>query len=201
MFDLFIVIVFLWAIISGWRNGLLNELASLGGHLVGLVLACVVYSAFGTSLAVTGSRTEMVLNIVAFFILWIIVPIVLGFAASILTKFLRPLGLGFVNRIGGVALSIVKFTLLLACSLSAMTALGILDEQKAAESRLYTPLKSIVAEVIDWAIDDDIRAIQPADGPATTDGDTLWIDVPHNAEQPAKGIKADRAASTSPAKH
>lgn len=208
MFDIFIVIVLLWAIISGWRNGLLTELVSLGGHILGLILACIVYSSLGKYLAVEGTHTSMIINIVAFFILWVIIPIVLGFAANTLVKFLKPIGLGLVNSLGGAALSLVKFTLLLSCTLAAMSALGILDEKKTTDSRLYTPVKSVLGQVIDWAIDDEIRTIDPSEGVGTYNGDTLWVDVPHktDAAQPetdksSKGIKADRPAVSTSAKN
>lgn len=182
MFDVFIIIVFVWAIISGWRNGLLTELVSLGGHLAGLVVACIVYSLLGKHLAVSGSRTAMILNIVAFFIIWIIVPIVLGLAANTLTHFMKPLHIRGLNNAAGAAISTLKFTILLSAVFAAMTALGILNEEKANDSRLYNPLKTLLAGAVDWAIDDNIRAINPTQGTGTYNGDTLWVDVPHKAD-------------------
>lgn len=199
MFDIFIIIVLLWAIISGWRNGLLCELTSLCGHLSGLLVAVIIYSMCGKYLAVTGTHLSMVTSVVAFFALWIILPIALGLAANTLTKIMRPLGLGMVNSLGGVVVSLLKFTVLLSCVLAAMSAIGILDEQKTENSRLYNPLKGVVGTIIDWAIDDDIRPMTPAEQSAVSNSDTLWVDVQQakdsirRAEQ-NKGIQAARPA-------
>lgn len=202
MFDIFIIIVLLWAIISGWRNGLLCELTSLCGHLSGLLVAVIIYSMCGKYLAVTGTHLSMVTSVVAFFALWIILPIALGLAANALTKIMRPLGLGMVNSLGGAIVSLFKFTVLLSCVLAAMSAIGILDEQKTENSRLYNPLKGVVGAIINYAIDDEIRPITTDKQSNVSNGDTLWVDVQQvkdslrRAEQhkgllPAKPAKAN----------
>lgn len=177
MLDIFIIIVIIWATFSGWRNGLLRELTSSLGYLVGLFLAATCYSTFGEYLAVNGTESNMMTSIIAFFILWVIVPISLGLAANILTKVVNHLHLGTLNRIGGAAVSLAKFTILLSCILSVMSALGILNEQRTEESRLYLPIKGVVSSVIDSIIDDDVRPMEQVDQPASA-GDTVWIERP-----------------------
>lgn len=177
MLDIFIIVVAVWAIFSGWRNGLVKELSSSLGYLVGLFIAASCYSTFGKYLAVNGTESNMITSIGAFFILWIIVPIALGLAANLMTKVLNSLHLGFINRAVGSVVSLFKFTVLLSCILSVMNALGILDEERTAESSLYLPVKGMVSSVIDSVIDDEVRPMQQVDRPATA-GDTVWIDVP-----------------------
>lgn len=109
MIDIFIIVVLLWALFSGWRSGFVKEVTSLIGALVGLLIAATCYSAFGEYLAVNGSETNMVTSVIAFFLLWIIVPIVLGFAANVLTKSLKGLHLGMPNSILGAVVSALKY--------------------------------------------------------------------------------------------
>lgn len=178
MLDIFIIIVAVWAVFSGWRNGLFKELAAGVGYLAGLLIAASCYSAFGEYLAVNGTQTNMVTSIIAFFILWIVAPIALGLAANILTKVLDRAHLGSINRLAGSGVSLLKFTILLSCVLSVMSALGILNEQRTRDSVLYEPVKNMLSSAIDWAIDDDVRPMEQVDGPATTAGDTTWIEIP-----------------------
>lgn len=178
MLDIFILIVVVWALFSGWRNGLVKELAAGMGYLVGLFIAATCYSTFGEFLAVNGSQGNMVTSIIAFFILWVISPIALGLAANIMTKVLKRVHLGGINRAAGAGVSLLKFTILLSCVLSVMSALGILNEQRTKESVLFEPVKGMLSSVIDFVIDDDIRPMQQADKPATTAGDTVWMDLP-----------------------
>lgn len=177
MLDIFIIVVILWALFSGWKNGLVKEIASFGGYLFGLFIAATCYSSFGEYLAVNGTESNMLTSIVAFFILWIITPIVLGLAANVFTKVLKSLHLGGINSIAGAALSLVKFVMLLSCVLSAMSALHILNEERTNSSVLYNPVKSILSNTINWVMEDNVPAAQDNDD-TTTVSDTVWIDVP-----------------------
>ena len=82
MLDIFLLIVLLWAIYDGWHDGFVKQLASAVGFLLGLFVAATFYSTLGEYLTVDGSQTNMMTSVVAFFILWIIVPIALGFCGK-----------------------------------------------------------------------------------------------------------------------
>lgn len=179
MLDIFIIIVIVWAVFSGWRNGLVKEIASFGGYLFGLFIAASCYSTFGEYLAVNGSQGNMITSIIAFFILWVVSPIALGLAANVFTKVLKSLHLGGINSIAGAIVSFVKFTLLLSCILNVMSALRILNQERAESSVLYEPVRGMLSSVIDWVMDDSVTPMEHADRPATATGDTVWIDVPH----------------------
>lgn len=179
MLDIFIIVVAVWAVFSGWRNGLFKELAAGVGYLAGLLIAATCYSTFGEYLAVNGTQANMMTSVIAFFILWVVAPIALGLAANILTKVLDRAHLGGINRLAGSAVSLLKFTILLSCVLSVMSALGILNEQRTRDSMLYEPVKSVLSSAIDWAIADEVQPMEQVDGPATTTvGDTTWIELP-----------------------
>ena len=150
MLDLFIIVVILWSLYNGWRAGFIREALSTTGLLTGLLGASFVYSAFGDTLVIaTGNPINMVTNIIAFFLLWIIIPLVLGFAATLLTKMLGKLHLGSLNSAAGAALSFIKYLCLLSCILTAMHSLGILNEERVQKSVCYPP----VSGVLSWAVD------------------------------------------------
>lgn len=178
MLDIFVIIVAVWALFSGWRNGLVKEIASSIGFLLGLFIAATCYSHFAPYLAVNGTETNMFTSIVAFFILWIATPIVLGLVANILTRVFENLHLGGLNSIAGALVSLLKFTILLSCVFSAMSALHILNEERVAGSHLYAPVKGVVSSLVDYAIDapEQTQQFTPADRPATV-SDTIWVDT------------------------
>ena len=173
MLDLFILLVIAWSLFSGWRAGLVREISSTVGYLVGLFIAATCYASFGSYLSVSGSRSAMFTSLIAFALLWILVPVVLGFVANLLTRTLRGLHLGWLNSTLGAAVSLVKFSILLGCLLSAMSALGILNEERTASSRLYAPFRSVFSAAVDQVIP-HANSTAPAD---TTDTDTTWIEV------------------------
>lgn len=170
MIDVFICIVLLWAAWSGWRAGVVKELVSSLGFLVGLLAAALLYESFGEYLAVDGSESNMFTSLVAFFLLWIAVPIVLGLVANILTKCLKGMRLGMPNSILGALVGAVKYLLLLSCVFHVMGALHILNEDRTKGSVLYGPVQGVVAVFL------------PADSTATgrperveERADTVWV--------------------------
>lgn len=107
MFDIIILILLIIASVAGFRDGLLKQIASWVGFVVGLVVACNYAGTLGEK---TGFGV-----FVGFIILCVAVPIAFSWGASLITKVLdwTPF-VGTVNRLGGVALSVVKWALLLS---------------------------------------------------------------------------------------
>ena len=172
MIDLFILVLMIWAAFNGWRNGFIKEVVSSVGFLAGLLIAATCYSTFGEYLAVTGTETNMFTSVVAFFLLWIVGPIVLGLVANILTKALTGMQLGLPNSILGALVSLVKYVVLISCVLNVMQALHILNEEKTVDSKLYAP----VTGVLQWLWENH-GTLMPADEADTLKNDTVWVDM------------------------
>lgn len=172
MIDIFVVIMLLWAAWRGWQAGLLKEVVSTVGFLVGLFVAATCYKAFGEYLAVNGSETNMVTSIVAFLLLWIAVPIVLGLLANILTKALKGMHLGLPNSVLGALTGALKYFILLSCVFNAMNALHIMNEEKTGQSRLYKP----VTGALNLLFPSDSASVE-TDSAAVEKNDTVWVDM------------------------
>ena len=184
MLDLFILVVILWSLYNGWRAGFIREALSTTGLLVGLLGASFVYSTLGDALVIaTGNQVNMVTNIIAFFLLWIIIPLVLGFAATLLTKMLGKLHLGSINSASGAALSFIKYLCLLSCILTAMYSLGILNEERVQKSVCYPPVSGVLswavdavfAESNDASTDSSHQRTTPSNAKDNNASDTVWV--------------------------
>lgn len=184
--DIFIIVVALWAIINGWRNGFFKELVSGIGWLVGLAIAATCYSYLGEYLVMKGSEANIVTNIVAFFILWILVPIVLGLVATILTSALNGLQLGLPNSLLGAAVSLLKYAILISCVLNVMSALRILNESRTEGSKLFEPTKAMVSVLFNTFGQPNGQDSERASEKLPADfqpGDTLWVDMHKSQEK------------------
>ena len=184
MLDLFIIVVILWSLYNGWRAGFIREALSTTGLLVGLLGASFVYSTLGDALVIaTGNPINMVTNIIAFFLLWIIIPLVLGFAATLLTKMLGKLHLGSLNSAAGAALSFIKYLCLLSCILTAMHSLGILNEERVQKSVCYPPVSGVLSWTVDAVFAERNDASTDSSHQRTTSSnakdnnasDTVWV--------------------------
>ena len=118
----------------------------------------------------------MVLSVGMFLILWILLPLVFGLVANVLTRAIKGFQLGFFNSLLGVVFSVGKFALLLSCVLNMMTALDILGESKKAESHLYQPATQLLPFVSQQVEKQHNQAVQ------SEKNDTLWVDF--NGNQP-----------------
>lgn len=176
MIDIFIIVLLVWAGYSGWRAGFLKEVISTVGFLVGLLVATACYGAFGQYLTVDGSDTNMVTSIIAFLLLWIIVPIFLGLVANILTRALKGMKLGIPNSILGTLVSLIKYFILLSCILNVMDGLHILNKDRTESSYLYAP----VTGALRLFFPGDTTSVTPDEDKAHED--TLWVDMNHRGK-------------------
>lgn len=142
--DLFVVILLVWAILDGWRNGLIKELFNSLGVIAGLLVACGLYAVSGDFLAVNGSDTNMVTSIIAFLLLCLVMPLAFGFIANRLTAMIKGLHLGLPNSLLGAGVSVIKFVLLISFAFNMMSNLNILAEERTADSKLYGPVCSVL---------------------------------------------------------
>ena len=101
--DIISLSLLLYGAVMGLKNGLIKELASTAGFLVGIYLVWKYHCELGD-------------NILLCLLVWILVPVVFGLAASLVTKFLdfTIIG-GLVNRVLGAVVGTCKWGLLVLC--------------------------------------------------------------------------------------
>ena len=173
--DIFVVVVALYALWKGWSHGFLKELVSLLGFFAGLLVAALCYRYLGTHLTVTGTRFNMITSIVAFLLLWIVLPMTLGVVATVISKAVNHiLVIGKINRFGGAVVSVVKYAILLSCVFNVMNSLHIANPARIKDSRLYEPVSQITLTAVHGFSSDSLST-----APQPTEDDTVWIDVKH----------------------
>ncbi len=169
--DIFLILILLWAIFNGWRNGFLKEAFNTLGVIGGLLIALVAYGALGKYLLVDGTQSNQVLSIIAFLLLCIVIPIVGGFIVNQLTRAIKGMAIGLPNSLLGSLFGVAKFTLLLSFAFNTMEALRIMNPERTAQSVLYRPLCSILPFLGDEAA--GYYGKKEKAGP--TEGDTVYI--------------------------
>lgn len=178
--DLAILLLLAFGVIMGWLRGLLKEVASLIGFVVGLIVARLFYEPVSqwvlglVSNASSGVGAIYAVKIIVFVLLWVIVPIVLGQIANLLTKALKAARLNGLNRLLGAAIGAMKYLLLLSCVLVTMDFVGILSEEKQSESKLCAPVAGIAKQL--WAGRGKLKTVLDDESVEKT----IWIDIHHN---------------------
>lgn len=176
--DLFIIILIMYALWNGWHNGLLRELVSMLGFIGGLIIACLFYSTLGKYLTTSGSEVTIITSIIAFLIIWIIVPIAMGTIATLLTKALKHIHLlSTSNKFAGMLISGAKYLLLMSLVINVMASLNILNHTRIEGSHLFTPITS-VTEILSHSVLESARP-KVVEHDTIQQNDTVWIDVKH----------------------
>lgn len=146
MIDILILLVIALGAIVGFVKGFIRQLASILGLIVGLLAAKALYATLAEQLcpAVTNSMTFA--QILSFIVIWIAVPLLFALVASVLTKAMEAISLGWVNRWLGSGLGVLKYMLLISLVIGVVEFIDgdnkLISATKKKDSLLYYQMKT-----------------------------------------------------------
>ena len=114
--DLFFGLAIAWGAYSGFSKGLIKELASILGVIIGVFLAKNYYPYLDIKLKPIFESEAGFISILSAILIFLLTIMVFKIIAKFLTKFLKIIALGLLNRIIGSVFGIFK-TVLLLCIL------------------------------------------------------------------------------------
>ena len=143
--DMIIAGVFLLGAIQGFIKGLVRQVASLVGLIAGLLIARALFGVVGEYLAEQMGTSVSFGQILAFILIWVIVPIGFSIIAYMLTKTLELIKLGFLNRWLGSGLGAVKYLLVASLFIQLVEFIDSKNELIAGTTKeasaFYYPLE------------------------------------------------------------
>ena len=146
-FDIVTLLVALWAVISGWRRGVILQLGSLAGILLSLYLAAHYGQEAGRLLHLGESWQTAG----GFIVVALVTLIGVALLGRLLRKLFQFAGLGLLDILFGILISLTKWLLLLSALYTAFGALNrtlnLVEKEAFARSRTYYPVCR-VAEVV-----------------------------------------------------
>jgi membrane protein required for colicin V production len=120
-FDWFLLLVILISTLTAFQKGFIRVLLSIGGLVVGVIVASWEYLVVANWLHQWVVSFE-VSEVVAFILLLIMVMIVFSVVAQVLRKTAKVIGLGFVDRVLGAGVGFVRGLLIGVAAMMALTA-------------------------------------------------------------------------------
>lgn len=119
--DWLLAILLVYSVMRAALNGFFREAFSLGGMVVGFLLACWYYRPLAPHLS--GLITSPALALFAAFLLILGLTMVLAhLLAAIFRRGAKTVGLGFLDRVGGALFGLLRGVLLGTALLTAFTA-------------------------------------------------------------------------------
>ncbi len=141
-----IAIVGLGAVV-GFSKGFIRQLVSVVGLVAGLLVARALYASVGEKLAMETGTSLTFARGLAFLLIWLVVPVGLSLAATLLTKAVDSIHLGFVNRWLGAGLGALKYILLISLVIALIEYIdsedSLIQSTKKKESVLYYSMESL----------------------------------------------------------
>ena len=163
--DIIILILIGLGVIQGLMKGSIKVLGSIVGFVAGLLLARALFGTVAEQLAPALGTSITVAQILAFVLIWVAVPIGCSLVASLLTKALNVVHLGWLNRLVGALLGAVKVMLLIGLGIYVLEYIDpkseMVSKTTKRSSLLYSPMKEFVDQCLPMMKDvtDDIKDV------------------------------------------
>ncbi|MDO4949537.1 MAG: CvpA family protein [Bacteroidales bacterium] len=150
--DIILWVLIAIGVIEGLLKGALKQVAWIVGLIVGLLVARGLYSMVGATIAPMVGVPITIANILAFILIWIIVPFAFLGVAMLLTKALKAVHLGWLNRVLGAVVGALKFILMAGMIIHALEFVdpheGIVTAELKSDSMLYQPIHESVSVIM-----------------------------------------------------
>ncbi len=160
--DIVILVILAAGMILGYRKGFFKQLSSVVGLVAGLFVARALYVMVGEQLAPHIGTSESVAQVLAFLLIWAVVPMIIYVAATMLTKALDIVHLGILNRFGGALLGMLLCLLWIGLLIHILqfvdTQEAIIGKEMKEASFFYSPIREF-SDVFFPAIKDMTKQI------------------------------------------
>ena len=147
-----IYIVLAIGAIIGFKQGAFKQVAHFVGVALGLLGAAALYQQFGDYLADKTGASISFGRLIAFVLIVIVVPIVLGWIASLLTAIFKKIKLNFLNRLMGALIGLFCYAVILSIAFNLYDFMasnaGFKPEKLDERAPIYYQLKHATQIVI-----------------------------------------------------
>lgn len=159
--DIVLVLLLVFSAISGFKNGLIAEIASLAALVLG-IWGAIHFSDVTSEFLIENLNLKTDhLNIISFVVTFVVIVILVHIVGNVISKLVETVMLGFVNKLAGLVFGILRAALILSIVLLIFDKIDkdvkILPEKAKAESRMYEPIRDLAPSIfpfIDFWNDD-----------------------------------------------
>jgi membrane protein required for colicin V production len=149
--DAIIIIVLVFAMIRGFINGLIKEVASLAALILGIWGAIRFSSFTAEKLNDFFDMTGKYVGIISFMITFLVIVIIIHFIGLLLDKLTEAIALSFINRLLGIVFGLFKSVLIMSVIFVILNAIDVrrpfLPKEKIEQSMLYNPISDIAPAI------------------------------------------------------
>ena len=155
--DIILLICFVPAVIQGFRKGFISQVIAIISIIAGVWLSVQFAAPVTSWLAQYIEGSEQVLKLVSFALIFIALIAAFAILGKLVEGTVKLIMLGWLNRLLGVVLSLVKAGLIVGLVIMAFCSLNntfqFVSEDVLNESVLFPPLKNMAYTVFPYLKD------------------------------------------------
>lgn len=145
LFDFFLLLILLYGVIRGFMSGLVVQITTFVGFLLGIYIAFHFSELFTNKLTDTyGIQQTSYLPLISFSCLFILTMVGMFFLGKFIKILLKISLLSPLDRVGGAVLGTLKFVLIIGIALQFLKNsepnLNLLSQETIEKSILYQPI-------------------------------------------------------------
>lgn len=163
LLDVLILIVFFGGLAYGFYKGILSQLGSLGGIVLG-ILVCQLFGGVVGDLAQKIFSPTYTTRVVSVILLFIIVYVAVRLLAKLMSTVLKKFHLKAIDRIAGGLFTAFKWTLVLSFALNLyatfFTSESLLDESSLAGGDVIQAVLDLAPNTLGWVRDNSAETTE-----------------------------------------
>jgi membrane protein required for colicin V production len=136
--DLFFAVVIVLAIFKGYQRGLIVGLFSLVAVVIGLAAAMKLSAVAASYIGKTVNISQEWLPVVSFIIVFVLVVLLIRLGANAIERTVEVVMLGWLNKLGGILLYVVIYTIVFSVLLFYAEQIKLLQPATIQQSVIYS---------------------------------------------------------------
>lgn len=159
--DIIIGVVILFGFVRGIMRGLIIEIASIIGLVIGIYGAIHFSYIIGDYMGPKLDWDKGYTDLTAFAITFVVIVVLVALLGKMLTKVASVAALGLVNRIMGGVFGVLKYVIIIGAMVVFVDrtnkSFSLFNEDTIEKSVLYNPVKEVGNTVFKWILRDKIE--------------------------------------------
>ena len=178
--DLILILIILLFAIQGFRKGLIYEVASLAGLILGIYASFHFANYLESYLTDYLNVPEKYSTVTAFILIFLLVVIALHFVGKIIENIIDLVALGFINKLAGIVFGLAKGIVLLSLAFLILDHFDkeLISKENKEESFFYKPIASVAPLL--WQGFEEYGRDKLPDTSKSPKKDTIQFYIPKN---------------------
>ena len=149
LIDIILIVVVIWAIIVGFRKGLIVGVFSVIAFIAGLAAAIKLSTMVAGYIGKAVKISDQWLPVISFAVVFIIVVLLVRLGAKMIQKSVEMAMLGWINRLAGIILYVAVYILIFSVFLFYIDQMDLIKPETKNASVSYKYIQPLGPKVID----------------------------------------------------